>query len=348
MMSQLRHDPIQRRWVIIAEERKKRAGDFAACKTENKSNRKCPFCPGNESMTPPEIASVANGDTSGTASWKIRVVPNRFPALDTHIPDLGRMGEGIYDRMNGVGAHEVIIEGPEHDQTMGDYSLDKFYDILCMYRERLVDLMKDNRLRYVLIFKNHGEAAGATLIHPHSQVIATPITPRTVSIELQSCRDHYRLKERCLICDIIQQEVESGERIIYDDGAYIVYAPYASRFPFELFVAPRQHSCSFGNATDEDLRMLSGCMKNIFTRLRIALNDPPFNFVIHTSPNSSAKPVRPGYWATLEYDYHWHIEIIPRLTKLAGFEWGTGFYINPTTPEDAAQTLREISTDGIP
>ncbi len=303
---------------------------------------------GNESMTPPLIASTNSiSDSTGAVSWKIRVVPNRFPALAVDIPTLGRTGEGIYDRMNGVGAHEVIIEGPEHDQTMGDYSADKFFDVLSMYRERLVDLMKDNRLRYVLIFKNHGEAAGATLIHPHSQIIATPITPRTVSIELQSCRDHYRLKERCLICDIIQQEAESGDRIIYDDGAFIAYAPYASRFPFELMIAPRFHTHCFGRMSDEELRQLGQCMKIIFTRLKIALNDPPFNFVLHTAPNAAAKPVRPGYWVTLEYDYHWHIEIIPRLVKMAGFEWGSGFYINPTTPENAAKTLRELSIDNL-
>ncbi len=346
-MSELRHDTIQKRWVIIAAERGKRSTDFDRPKTIVSREAQCPFCPGNEALTPPEITALRpGGGPPDSPGWTVRVIPNRFPALGVETRDLARSAEGIYDRMNGVGAHEVIIEGPEHDGMMADYSVEKLTEVFKIYRSRLTELMRDPRLRYVLIFKNHGEAAGASLAHPHSQVIAMPVTPRTVAIELRSAREHYILKERCLICDIIRQERVSGSRMVYDDAGFVAFAPYASRFPFELFVAPRSHSSNFGAATDGDLENLGRCMKEIMTRLKRALHDPPFNFVIHTSPNANASPVRPGYWMTLDYDYHWHLEIIPRLTKLAGFEWGTGFYINPTSPESAAEYLRKVPVNG--
>jgi UDPglucose--hexose-1-phosphate uridylyltransferase len=340
-MPELRHDPIQKRWVIIASERGRRPSDFHV-QSEKVQTSFCPFCRGNEDKTPPEIWAIRpNGTRPNTPGWEVRVVSNKYPALMIE-GDLDRKGIGIYDQMNGIGAHEVVIEGPEHDVDLADQTVEHLTKILQAYRERLADLEHDIRFRYVLIFKNYGISAGASLGHPHTQLIATPVTPRTVSIELDSAREHYAVKERCLFCDIIQQELEQDKRVVSTEEGYLVSTPFASRFPFELLITPIEHQHDFGQLTDAHLARLAVVMKNTLWRLKQALNDPPYNFIVHTSPNMLARGRRPGHWQTLPYDYHWHIEIIPRLTRMAGFEWGTGFYINPTPPEDAAHFLREI------
>lgn len=339
-MSELRHDPVQRRWIIVATERGRRPTDFQKTKEEPVSGF-CPFCPGNEDKTPPEIfAFRESGTQPNKPGWLVRVIPNKYPAL-TIEGELGRKGVGLYDMMNGVGAHEVILETPEHNLHMADMPIDQLVKVLISYRERIADLMKDYRFRYILVFKNYGSVAGASLSHPHTQLIATPITPRTVAIELESALLHYRNKERCLFCDVLSQEIDTGSRIIRSDDRYVAYCPYASRFPFETFILPRPHRHSFALITDEEIHSLAFVLKDVLSRLKYVLEDPPYNFVIHTTPNVNMKPKRPGYWQTVEFDYHWHIEIIPRLTKMAGFEWGTGFYINPTPPELAAKYLRE-------
>jgi UDPglucose--hexose-1-phosphate uridylyltransferase len=340
-MPELRHDPIQRRWVIIATERGRRPSDFAKLEPEQ-SGGFCPFCEGNEEKTPPEVMAMPNSDRApNTPGWDIRVVPNKFPALRIE-GELDRSGMGIYDKMNGIGAHEVVIESTSHDLDLADQPLDHFQKIMKVYQNRLKDLKKDLRFRYVLIFKNQGVTAGASLSHPHTQIIATPVTPRTVSMELDSAKKHYDLKERCLFCDIIQQELESGERVITEVDGMVAIAPFAARFPFEIFIAPVKHSHDFAEASESDLMGLSKCLKDALTRLKIALDDPPYNFMLHTAPNTKSQAHRSNYWGTLTQDFHWHFEIIPRLVRTAGFEWGTGFYINPTPPEDAARYLREV------
>lgn len=340
-MPELRHDPIQKRWVIIATERGRRPSDFMKIE-EPSTGGFCPFDEGNEDKTPPEVMAFRKpGTLPNTPGWEVRVVSNKFPALRIE-GELNRAGDGIYDKMNGIGAHEVVIESPHHDLTLADQPIEHFQKILLACQMRLVDLMKDLRFRYVLIFKNHGTTAGASLAHPHTQIIATPITPRTVAMELDSAREHYQSKERCLFCDIIAQEQMQGVRIITEVDGLIAFAPFASRFPFEVFVAPLKHSHAFSEVTPEGLTALAKCLKDVLIRLKTALNDPPYNFMLHTSPNTATAARRPGHWLTLPYDYHWHFEITPRLVKVAGFEWGTGFYINPTPPEDAARYLREI------
>ncbi|UCE20059.1 MAG: galactose-1-phosphate uridylyltransferase [Gemmatimonadota bacterium] len=341
-MPELRHDPLQKRWIIIATERAMRPTDFEVCEEPQKENT-CPFCEGNESMTPPEILAYRDeGTQPNEPGWTVRVISNKFPALRID-GDLDRRGLGLYDAMNGVGAHEVIIETTEHTLTTADFDHDQMIRVLTIYRDRIADLKKDDRFRYILIFKNHGEAAGASLSHSHTQLIATPVTPRTVAIELETSKEHYREKERCLMCDLIQQETVFPDRIIRDDGHYVILSPFASRFPFECWVVPKVHKHAFETTTDEELSFLAETMKDILSRLKICLNDPPYNFILHTSPNTEAKPKRPMYWQTVEFDYHWHFEIIPRLTRVAGFEWGSGFYINPMPPEEAARYLSQAA-----
>jgi len=339
-MPELRHDPIQKRWVIIATERGLRPDDFPRL-AELNTNGHCPFCEGNEGRTPPEICAYrSNGHGPDRPGWQVRVVPNKFPALRIE-GELERRGLGMHDRMNGIGAHEVIIETPRHDLDMADMTVGELEKVIFMYRDRLQDLLRDRRFKYILIFKNRGAAAGASLSHPHSQLIATPVTPLTLAGELISAKEHYHGKERCIFCDMISQELESGDRMVFSTDQMVAITPYASRFPFEIFLAPRQHQHSFAEISNDLVRHVAVALKEVLARIKVCLNDPPYNFLVHTCPNTKARPKRTTYWDTLEADFHWHIELMPRLTGLAGFEWGTGFYINPTAPEEAAKYLRE-------
>jgi UDPglucose--hexose-1-phosphate uridylyltransferase len=245
--------------------------------------------------------------------------------------DLNRQGEGIYDKMRGVGAHEVIIETPHHDQTLAIMPEQRVEDVLWAYRDRILDLKKDPRLQYVLIFKNHGEAAGASLEHPHSQLIATPIVPKRVREEVDGARQYYDYKERCVYCNMIRQELTQKRRVISMNDHFVAIAPFASRFPFETWILPRAHEASFEAAREEEYATLAQILLETFQRIERVLSNPPYNLVIHNAPFREDDRLH----------YHWHLEITPRLIRVAGFEWGTGFYINPTPPEEAAQYLRD-------
>jgi UDPglucose--hexose-1-phosphate uridylyltransferase len=292
----------------------------------------CPFCPGNESHTPHEVLAYREpGTEPDRPGWRLRVISNRYPALKIE-GVLDRAPHGIYDRMNGVGAHEVIIETPEHKHDMVDMSDQAVRDVLWSYRERMADLERDTRFKHIIVFKNYGEAAGASLEHSHSQLIATPIVPKRVMEEVAGAKRYHEFKERCIFCDIVRQELSDNERIVRDHDAFIAFVPFASRFPFETCIIPKSHQSSFLEMSDSEYTVLARCLKDTMLRLKLALNNPPFNYVLHTRPLSREHH---------EY-YHWHIEIIPRLTRTAGFEWGTGFYINPTPPEESAAFLRDI------
>jgi UDPglucose--hexose-1-phosphate uridylyltransferase len=251
----------------------------------------------------------------------------------------------MYDMMNGIGAHEVIIETAEHKQEMADYSQTQMEQVLRAYRDRVSDLKNDARFKYMMVFKNHGIHAGASLEHSHSQLIAVPITPKRVSEELQYTRDYFEYKERCLLCDIISQEQLLEERLVLVEENMIAYVPYAPRFPFEVHILPRRHMHDYCKMSDKELSSLAYALKTVLRKLRQALGDPAYNFMLHTSPVTTPRPGHPEMWGTIELDYHWHIEIMPRLTRIAGFEWGTGFYINPVTPENAAKFLRDENVD---
>jgi len=342
-LPELRRDPMSHRWVIISTERAMRPSDFRV-DNPKLSGAICPFCPGNEHLTPPEISAIRNGAAPNKPGWSIRVIPNKFPALRIE-GDLGRMGYGMYDKMNGIGAHEVIIETADHKLELPDYSQTTTEQMLRAYRDRIADLKNDSRFKYMLVFKNHGVRAGASLEHSHSQLIAIPVTPKRVAEELYYCRDYFEYKERCLLCDIISQEQLLEERLVMVEENIIAMTPYASRFPFEVHILPRRHAHDFCKINDKEISSLAYVLKNVLKKIRQALGNPAYNYILHTSPVTVPRPGRPEMWGTIELDYHWHIEIIPRLTRIAGFEWGTGFYINPVTPENAAKYLREESVD---
>ncbi len=343
-MSELRYDPLQRRWVIIATERQKRPGDFSQPTQIARNKRDCPFCPGAESSTPPEIYALRPADTPpDSPGWTLRVIPNRFPALSGDDGGIEWHDEAdLYKTLPGVGAHEVVIEGTDHDAGPSELSLALIEDILNIYKKRLRELSENRRLKYTLIFKNHGSIAGASLSHPHSQIISTPVTPRTVAIELISSKKYFAKHKKCLVCELIKSETSDNRRVVYDDGNFICFTTFAPRFPFELFLAPINHKHDFAALDKDDTRALAKCMKEILYRLKVCLTDPPLNYLIHTSPNLSAEPTPAGYWDTIAEDYHWHIEIMPRLTRTAGFEWGSGLHINPMLPENAAVFLKAV------
>ncbi|MGA2091638.1 MAG: galactose-1-phosphate uridylyltransferase [Endomicrobiales bacterium] len=329
-MPELRRDPIIGRWVIISTDRGKRPSDFSRPE-DISTGKKCPFCPGNEAMTPSEIVAYGeSGRPRDGAGWQVRVIPNKFPALAIE-GTLNRQGDGMYDRMNGIGAHEIIIESPYHDRDIPELTDKEVEDILWAYRDRIMDLKKDIRLEYILIFKNHGSAAGATLVHPHSQLIATPVVPKRVREEVNGAKNYFEYKERCGFCDIIKQELSFGQRIIAENDSFVALCPFASRFPFEAWVMPKNHSSDFNDIQKHEATNLAVMMKTVVGKLMRTLDNPPYNYLIHTSPLKEPH---------LSH-FHWHVEIIPKLTKVAGFEWGSGFYINPTAPEEAAKFLRE-------
>lgn len=330
-MSQLRKDPILGRWVIIAEERARRPTDFTPL-PEIPSKGACPFCEGNEHMTPKEIFAYRNpGSSPNGPGWKIRVVSNKYPALRVE-GTLDKRGDGIYDRMNGIGAHEVIIETPEHVTSITDIPDEHVADIIKIYKERMLDLKKDKRFLSGMLFKNVGAASGASLEHTHSQLIILPTVPIRVKQEMDGSMEFFKYRGRCVYCDIIRQESEQKERVVCEIDSFIAIAPYASRFPFEVWILPKQHQSHFEDITESDLWGIVKCLKTVLIKLESTLERPPYNYMIHTSPFNTNN---------MEY-YHWHIEITPRLTRVAGFEWGTGFYINPVIPEQAAKFLREV------
>jgi UDPglucose--hexose-1-phosphate uridylyltransferase len=331
-MSELRKDPIVSRWVIISEERSKRPSDFAPDENKKKMGH-CPFCEGHEHHTPSEVLAYRHSQSeSNKPGWFLRVVPNKFPALQIE-GDLNSHGEGMFDRMNGIGAHEVIIETPDHQKDLTDLNRDEFQKILFAYRDRIADLKKDSRFKYILIFKNHGSAAGATVEHTHSQLIATPVIPKTILEELRGTKNHYDTKERCVYCDMIRQEADDPIRKVVENEKFIALEPFASRFPFETWILPKHHQAHFESEPENHYMLLGEIFSETLKRLRIALDNPSYNYVLHTSPVNQKEDAN---------IYHWHIEIMPKLTKVAGFEWGSGFFINPTPPEQAAEYLKQI------
>jgi len=344
-LSEFRWDPLKATWVITANHRAREPRDFFLDRQKIQTTA-CPFCPGHEAKTPAEVFALRNpGLPANGPGWQVRVVPNKFPLLRIE-GELTRRPEGLYERMSGIGAHEVVIETPDHERAMADLSAAEITLVLQAYRARLLDLRRDQRFRYLQVFKNHGFEAGAPLPHAHSQIMAVPITPPTTKTELNACRNYFRDHERCLICDLAAQELADGRRVVLDDGQFLVVAPYASCFPFELRLLPRRHAHDFALQEDAELAACATALRNILRRLRILLRDPPFNFILHTAPPLQPRPGRPDYWTSLPYDYHWHIELVPRLSRIAGFEWGSGFFINLMPPEDAARFLSGTDPEG--
>ncbi|MCF7908455.1 MAG: galactose-1-phosphate uridylyltransferase [Candidatus Omnitrophica bacterium] len=331
-MGELRLDPITARWVIISTEKNFGPDNYEVEKLDIKEGM-CPFCEGKEKMTPPEVdADRPKGSKPDTTGWQTRTVPNKYPALADE-DNLGKTGVGIFDMMNGVGKHEVIIEGTDHSKQLADLTIEQIKKVIGVYKRRSIALSKDERFKYVLIFKNYGLVAGASLEHSHTQLISLPIVPRRVDEELKCSHRHFDYKERCIFCDMILQEIEHRHREVCENKDFIAFCPFASRSPFEIVIMPKQHQADFTDISEAAIDNFARILKEVLTRIKLVLGNPPYNFIIHTNPVDKAESQE---W------YHWHVEVMPKLSKIAGFEWGTGFYINPTSPEVASSYLKKV------
>jgi len=330
-MSELRKDPLLDRWVIIAPERAARPNSFLRARDRSEGGAACPFCPGNESLTTSELYAVRPANSAiNSPGWSLRAIPNRFPALRTEVP-VARSGSGLFDEMSGTGAHEVIIETPDHHGGLAKMDAGQVAQVLRAWQVRMIDLSRDERLVCAQIFQNVGAPAGATLAHPHSQLIALPLVPRDLAEEMSIAREHFSRKSRCLLCDLVAQERAEKVRIVHENEAWLAFAPYASQSPFEVHLHPKAHRPSFEKLAPGELSSLAESLRAVLRKLETALEEPALNLFLMTLP--LREPAHP--W------YHLRLVIKPTLTQPGGFEWGTGFCINPTAPEEAAQFLRQ-------
>jgi len=330
-MAELRREPIARRWVLVTTDNVKGPSDYLSFKPPyqlQESGGSCPFCPGNEGMTPRETFSLSGVDRG----WSVRVIPNKFPFF--HIEgEFDRRPEGMYDVMEAIGAHEIVIETPKHHQNLAMMEPSQIERILFAYRERLIDLGKDRRFEQFLILKNY---PGIFNRHPHSHIMAMPVIPRGIDEEIWGTLDYFQRKDRCIFCDIIKEEISMKKRVILETVHFLVFAPFASRYPFETCIIPKTHSSDFHLINKEEMEDLSSAIQSLFLRFHKLLSDPPYSLTFHTSP------VQNRFHRA---EYHWHIETRLRIGLREGFEWGTGFFVNPTPPENAAAYLREVGVD---
>jgi UDPglucose--hexose-1-phosphate uridylyltransferase len=335
-LHELRKDPLLGRWVAVLNQ-SKAPSEYVLFPDET-DEKDCLFCAGREGELPPEIMSIQNPNPSGSSSkWWTRVIPNLSPVFRVE-GDLGRKGEGMYDKMNSIGANEIIIESPFHAVKPEDIGLEQMARVLTTYRDRMADLEKDPRLRYTLIYKNSGSSAGALYSHPMSLLASTPVIPKRVKEELDGAKQYFAYKERCIFCDLVREELRFGSRVILETRSFVAFCPYASKFPFESWIMPKRHSCAFQDIRADEIEDMALILSSVLKKLRHIFDSVSFNYFIHSAPN---RIPRKNHWHTLGEDFHWHLEIMPRLLRTSGFEWGSGLYILPTSPENAAKYLRE-------
>ena len=341
VMPELRRDPVVGYWTIISTERSRRPVEVKP--KELAEERQCPFCAGRESETTGEVFAIRKpGSAPNDPNWLVRAVKSKVPILSMDSSS-DRSGRGLYDLMEGVGTHELIIESPEHKHSLDELSVAEIERVIEVYVQRFNELEKDPRFKYALLFKNHGLISGSArdiVRHTRSQLIATPITPKRVKEELVMAKNYFERRERCVFCDMLRQESEDNLRIVSQNKMFLAFCPFASRSPFETWILPKKHCSDFGGLSQDSFSDLASILKICLSKISKLLNDPPYNMILHTAPFRRKK--KESHWKTIEEDYHWYIQISPRLVRDAGFEWGTGIYINPTPPEDAAQLLREV------
>ena len=328
---QIRKDPISLNWVVQED------GETSWPNLEA-----CPFCPGQEALTPQTLYSHANGK----GEWDVRVIPHLRPLYRIEA-ELQRSGEGVYDRMCNLGAHEVVIESPDHSRSISHLSDENIAQVLRAYVSRIVDLKKDRRFRYVSVFRNQGKLAGQDPEHPHSQITATPFIPRRLVYELRALQRYFAVKERCLICDIAQQEISKQERTVEWDDEFLAYCPFASRVPYEMWILPLNHGCAFEEdmVTWERQLHFARFLKSTLLRLETVAQD--YHLVLHTTPNSGAKFERPDLWRTLRDDFHWHFELVPVRLSTARSYFLKEVYYNSVLPERAAEELRKVNIEEL-
>lgn len=337
-MNELRKDPLLNRWIAIFKDSKPVSfytNSNVKCQKNTETNS-CPLCAGREHETPQAIYTYYEENQSSVdKTWKTRVIPWTDYIFQVE-GELGRKGVGMYDRMNSIGANEIIVETPNHNESPEDIGFKQMAYVLKTYKNRLIDLEKDPRLRYTFIYK---ENSLNQYNHAISNVIAPPVIPKAIKDELDGARLFFYYKDRCIFCDIIREELNSGKRIITETSDFVVFIPYAPRYSFECWIIPKRHECAYQNITDSEIDDLSVVLCSIIRKLKKLLDNPPYYYVIHSAPN---RIPRRDYWHTIGEDFHWHIEIIPKVRHITGFEIESDFYVLQTSPEDAAKFLKEV------
>jgi len=333
-MAELRRDPIIGQWVVVAADNESLGPETYGKVDQTRTQQAvCQFCEGREDQTPPEVECLrAPGTEANTPGWSVRVIPNRFPALRIE-GDLDKRGIGLYDVSNGIGAHEILVETKDHDRDLADLSVAEITDVLRLYQSRLQNLAKDKRFKYIMIFKNYGKSAGASVEHAHSQIIALPLVPHSVQAELEGARHYFSFRGRCVYCDIIQQEVADRDRIVAQNDIFMAFCPYVVRYPFENWILPKEHEPNFCSLNDETRPHLAAILKEMLVRMQVCLSQCSYNFYLHTVPVHYKEPEH----------FHWHIEIVPQITRESGYEWATGLHTVRTSPGAAAGYLRGVS-----
>jgi len=330
-MPEIRQNLVTKDWVIIATERAKRPEDFK--KKENlgvplpEYEKNCPFCPGNEVMSSEELCRIERG-----GKWQVRIIPNKFPAL-SKMGERIRTVDGIKRKLTGVGLHEVVIETPRHNVTTALLPVEDVLDILKIYKQRYNRIQAtDKRIEMIIIFKNHGEGAGTSLNHPHSQIVATPVVPSQIRERVYESQKYFDENLECVMCRIIKEEKNDGTRIVFETEHFVSFVPYAALSPFHCWILPKRHCASFGEISEAELNDMSGHLKTVLSKYYYGLANPDFNYVIRSSPSDLI---------TSDY-FHWYLTIVPRLSKSAGFELGSGMFINSSLPENDAAFLRGV------
>lgn len=330
-MAELRQNVLTREWVIISPERAKRPDEFARKKDGERVLPnylpECPFCIGNEYLTLDELYHLPGKD-----GWKVRVIPNKYPALTSRGKRVRRV-DGIYRSMTAVGFHEVIVEHPQHDVTIALMTDDEVADVLTTYRHRYREIKKDDRVEAIILFKNHGETAGTSVSHPHSQLVATPIVPNQIRSRMEEAIRYFDDTGECVCCRTVQDELQAKERLIFQSRDFVAFIPYAALSPFHIWIFPLRHVSSFDEINDDEIKDLAKCLKTVLAKLYHGLNNPDFNYSIRSIP------IREQH---SEY-FHWYFTIVPRVTKTAGFEIGSGMYVNTALPEESAEFLRSVN-----
>lgn len=342
-MSEIRKDPVTNQWVIIAPERGAGPREFEPDPPDDIGPGSCPMCEGNERMTPPETYAVRDGSEPNSRGWHVRIVPNKFPALRAE-GEPGLTQSGLYQSVSGVGAHEIVIESPVHTEDLAFAPDEQTMRVLSAVKHRAVALAEDPRFRQILVFRNHRRAAGATLSHPHSQIIALPVIPSTAHTRLVGSHAYHQQSGRCIFCDLVGQEADAGERVVLKTDHFIALAPYASAYSYTTVLYPLAHCHDFTQMSIEAQADLARALRRLLLAYRTATFNSPYNLVYQTAPKAPEDPTGHAYCWNLADHFHWHIEIIPRLSTVVGFERDTGMYLNPVAPETAARELRGAIT----
>ena len=329
-MSELRQNMLTKQWYVIASERKLRPDEFEQPKSPRPTKEyepDCPFCPGNEEQTTPELDRVSNSE-----SWRVRVFKNKFSVFHP-TGDRKRRFEGIYRSMSGVGVHEVIVESPRHDQTITDLPIDHLTDLVAAYRRRANVALSNENVELVIPFKNYGPAAGTSIFHSHSQLIGVPIVPSHIGYRVEEVLRHWRETGNCPLCRMMRQELMDSRRLVHCNESFVSFVPYACGFPCEMWIVPRQHQACFEDLRDKELPDFAEILLDGVKRLYVGLDDPDYNFTVRSNPKGFRHSAA----------FHWYVKLMPRKTRPAGFELGTGMFINETLPEEDAEFLRSLA-----